>query len=66
MFEAHGISFPCTELLLFNYAKVNTVFNSMAPLKMYANYKFSLPHSTATSWPCEHVSTILETIVKIL
>ncbi len=25
VFEAHGMSFPCTELLLFNYAKVNTV-----------------------------------------
>ncbi len=22
VFEAHGMSFPCTELLLFNYAKV--------------------------------------------
>lgn len=33
VFEAHGMSFPCTELLLFNYAKVNTVFHSMAPLK---------------------------------
>ncbi len=32
VFEAHCISFPCTELLLFNYAKVNTVFHSMAPL----------------------------------
>ncbi len=27
VFEAHGMSFPCTDLLLFNYAKVN-----MAPL----------------------------------
>ncbi len=26
VFEAHGMPFPCTELLLFNYAKVNTVF----------------------------------------
>ncbi len=28
------MSFPCTELLLFNYAKVKTVFHSMvgAPL----------------------------------
>ncbi len=25
VFEAHCMSFPCTELLLFNYAKVNTV-----------------------------------------
>ncbi len=25
VFEAHGMSFPCTELLLFNYAKVKTV-----------------------------------------
>ncbi len=32
VFEAHGMSFPCTELLLFNYAMVNTVFHSMAPL----------------------------------
>ncbi len=32
-FEAHAMSFPCTELLLLlNYAKVNTVFHSMAPL----------------------------------
>ncbi len=30
--EAHCMSFPCTELLLFNYAKVKTVFHSMAPL----------------------------------
>ncbi len=33
VFEAHGMSFPFTELLLFNYAKVNTVSHSMAPLK---------------------------------
>ncbi len=32
VFEAHCMTFPCTELLLFNYAKVNTVFHSMAPL----------------------------------
>ncbi len=32
VFEAHCISFPCTELLLFNYAKVKTVFHSIAPL----------------------------------
>ncbi len=32
LFEVHGMSFPCTELLLFNYAKVNTVFHSMTPL----------------------------------
>ncbi len=32
VFEAHGQSFPCTELLLFYYAKVNTVFHSRAPL----------------------------------
>ncbi len=32
VFEAHCMSFPCTELLLFNYAKVNTVFHSMAHL----------------------------------
>ncbi len=34
VFEAHGMSFPCTELLLFNYAKINTVFHSMAPLNI--------------------------------
>ncbi len=32
VFEAHGMSLPCIELLLFNYTKVNTVFHSMAPL----------------------------------
>ncbi len=33
VFEAHCTSFPCTELLIFNYAKVKTVFHSMAHLK---------------------------------
>ncbi len=33
--EAHCMSFPCTELLLFNYAKVKTVFHSMAPLILW-------------------------------
>ncbi len=36
VFEAHGMSFPCTELLLFNYAKVNTVFHSIAPLRSFS------------------------------
>ncbi len=30
--EAHCMSFPCIELLIFIYAKVKTVFYSMAPL----------------------------------
>ncbi len=34
VFEAHCMSFSCTELLLFNYAKVKTVFHSMAPLSV--------------------------------
>ncbi len=34
--ENRGISFPC-ELLLFNYAKVNTVFCSMKPLMFKTN-----------------------------
>ncbi len=33
--EAHCMPFPCTELLLFNYAKVKTIFHSMAPLKIW-------------------------------
>ncbi len=33
--EAHCMPFPCTELLLFNYAKVKTVFHSMAPLILW-------------------------------
>ncbi len=33
VFEAHGMSFSCTQLLLFNYTKVNTVFHYLAPLK---------------------------------
>ncbi len=32
VFEAHCMSFPWTEILLFNYAKIKTVFYSMAPL----------------------------------
>lgn len=32
-FETHCMSFPCTELLLFNYAKINSIFHSRAPLK---------------------------------
>ncbi len=38
MFEAHGVSFPYTEPLLFNYTKVNTVFHSIAPLNDYTAY----------------------------
>ncbi len=34
VFEAQGMSFICIELLLFNYAKVKTVFHSMAPLQL--------------------------------
>ncbi len=30
--EAHCMSCPCTELLLFNYAKVKIFFHSMTPL----------------------------------
>ncbi len=36
VFEAHCISFPCTELLLFNYANVKTVFHSTAPLTFWS------------------------------
>ncbi len=45
VFEAHlhyvidCMSFPCTELLLFNYAKVKTVFHSMAPLIWHCKYQ---------------------------
>ncbi len=38
--EAHCMSFSCTELLLFNYAKVKTVFHSMAPLKQYILFEY--------------------------
>ncbi len=31
------MSFPCTELLLFNYAKVETVLHYMAPLIQFKN-----------------------------
>ncbi len=40
VFEAHCMSFPFTELLLFNYAKVNTVFHSMAPLTIIVKHFF--------------------------
>ncbi len=36
VFEAHGMPFSCTELLLLNYAMVKTVFHSMAPLTEYS------------------------------
>ncbi len=56
--EAHCMSFPCTELLL-NYAKIMTVFHSMAPLNFHFrhvkpvnvvltcnNHNMSLPYGT--------------------
>ncbi len=52
VFEAHGMSFPCTELLLFNYAKVNTVFHSMAPLSHIQQcFRLSLAQISATFYP---------------
>ncbi len=39
VFEAHCMSSPCAELLLFNYAKINTVFHSMAPLISFLRLK---------------------------
>ncbi len=43
VFEAHGMPFPHTELLLFNYAKVKTVFHSMPPLNcVYMMFSFHL------------------------
>ncbi len=40
VFEAHCMLFPCTELLLLAYTKVNTVFHSMAPLKCTLHFLF--------------------------
>ncbi|MGL5188487.1 MAG: hypothetical protein ACRC7S_02370 [Cetobacterium sp.] len=34
-FETQCMSFPCTELLLFNYAEVNSNSDSRAPLIIY-------------------------------
>lgn len=34
VFEAHGVSFPRTKILLLNYNKVCAVFHSMEPLGM--------------------------------
>ncbi len=46
VFEAHGMPFPHTELLLFNYAKVKTVFHSMPPLNcVYMMFSFHLLES---------------------
>ncbi len=39
--EAHCMSFPCTALLLLNYAKIKTVFHSMASL-IYLHLKMVL------------------------
>ncbi len=49
--EAHCMSFPCTELLLFNYAKVKTVFHSMAPLR-------KIKEKSPTPWYNEHTRTL--------
>ncbi len=43
--EAHCMSFPSTELLLFNNAKVKTVFHSMAPLKYIIWHYFSIKNT---------------------
>ncbi len=49
--EAHCMSFPCTELLLFNYAKVKTVFHSVAPLNIiFPIHHFNLQRKTKK--PC--------------
>ncbi len=42
VFEAHGMSFPCTELLLLNYAKVNTVFPFYGTFKTQLNKSCSI------------------------
>ncbi len=51
VFEAHGMSFPCTELLLFIYAKVKTVFHSMASLKEEFTQKFKFTAALLTLRP---------------
>ncbi len=40
VFEAHGMIFPCTELLLFNFAAVKTVFHSMTSLRQLVCISF--------------------------
>ncbi len=52
--EAHCMSFPCTELLLFNYAKVKTIFHSMAPLKKH--------HMTPLIAACVQIHTCFITV----
>ncbi len=42
VFEAHSMYFPCTELLLFNYAKIKRVFHSMAPLNTDLSYNHKI------------------------
>ncbi len=61
VFEAHGMSFPCTELLLFNYAKVNTVFHSMAPLRLTREFALERIHLLVIS--VERVSNIKHTLI---
>ncbi len=40
VFEAHGMSFPCTELLLFNYAKVLAFNNIYIYIYIYIYYSY--------------------------
>ncbi len=48
VFEAHCLSFPCTELLLFNYTKVNSFplygtfkqIHQMVSIDLYGDFDF--------------------------
>ncbi len=53
--EAHGMSYPCTELLLFNYAKVKTVFHSMSPFKVQARWLLMLSFPSVVSEQSEAI-----------
>ncbi len=59
MFETHSMSFTCTELLLFNYAKVKTVFHSMAPLKKGKRYAYCIISKVHISSNCQVKSSHL-------
>ncbi len=59
------MSFLCAELLLFNYAKVKTVFHSMAPLSTVCFHSIQLARLFEEHWAeCGIVCFLVNTIFK--
>ncbi len=62
VFDAHGMSFPCTELLLFDYAKVN--IHSVAPLNEFLLHDGVL--YLCMAWYAPSMHNLLQLVEKLL